>query len=553
MKVAWLLLPLLALARDDAGHRQGAAQEREEQFTEEKCKAVVTKVQEKGQYTEESIQPICAEEMHSPKCDFFAEALSLASSHADFNDKRFCGDIAEARFCSGTMDKLLRSVPVADLAYGECVRRRPGKGEAYCGKFQKMLGYAVQNEDLDTMRACYMIEAYANLEPQATNRTEDSPKARIIGSSSKELNDFGDGKGKVKPTEPPKPGIVVQPEPLDQFGEGKSGAAAPAAADLAAAPADASAGRIVVPGIRAPASAQPAASLAAIAVTVAKPTAPTVPLAVTREPPSQQSASVLGTAVVTKPQSAAPAMPVAGANPRNGATQTTPVASRKAQSVAAASAVAEVSTKDQASVLAKVAEAKSQSAGPAVPVAAVGQLIGAAKAARVAAPKTRPVVAPVAPVALAGDKSTASKATPVALAKTPIIASTAEAVATVLEPSSAKPASLAITSKAAKPEASPARPQDPKAPGSNASAPASARKLKALTAVAKVRSWGQAMEVSKAAAVTAQKPGNRQPLRRPVVKKVAALLPAKSAVVKKARQETTTAADFGGFLSKFVQ
>lgn len=178
------------------------ANEKTGSITEERCRIVVTEVQKSKSYTEESIRPICDREIKSSRCDFFAEALSLASSHADFDGHNFCEAIVSAQFCAQTMDRLLTSQAMADLARGDCIRASNTRGSAYCEKFQKMLAYSVQNDDLDTMRACYMMEAYSELgtSSNATNHTEgaankttlqpthDSPKARIISSSSKELD-----------------------------------------------------------------------------------------------------------------------------------------------------------------------------------------------------------------------------------------------------------------------------------------------------------------------------------------------------------------------------
>lgn len=203
-----------------------------EQFTEARCQAVVAKVQKSGKYTEESIVPICEEEMESPKCDFFAEALSLASSRTDFNSSQFCENMDEARFCSEIMDKLLASLPVSDLAFGECERAKPPRDDPYCAKFKLMLAYAVKNEDLDTMRACYMIEAYttmansSDLEP-----SEESPKSRIIAAGGNDLQGVGFGNATAH-NRVGASSIVLQPQPFESFGNGTSSqsiAASPAA------------------------------------------------------------------------------------------------------------------------------------------------------------------------------------------------------------------------------------------------------------------------------------------------------------------------------------
>merc|ERR1719235_1949410 len=77
-----------------------------ETLSEAECKMVVQRVEAMNKYTEESITPVCRELAASPKCDFFSEALSLASSHPYFKAPLFCRDIADAHFCSETMDVL---------------------------------------------------------------------------------------------------------------------------------------------------------------------------------------------------------------------------------------------------------------------------------------------------------------------------------------------------------------------------------------------------------------------------------------------------------------
>jgi len=228
--------------------------EKHEVFTESQCMVVVKKVQDSGKYTEESIEPVCNAEMKSPKCEFFAEALSLASSHTDFNGKSFCFNINEARFCSGSMDRILQSSSVADLAYGECLRAKPIKGDHYCDKFQKMLAFAVNNEDLDTMRACYMIEAYSGSESKEPDAPSTTPEAKVpttttaatpkaaattttvplkIVSGAKEQKEFGK-KGETPLAKQAtstigQAAIIVKPEPVEKMGDGKGTGVKPTA------------------------------------------------------------------------------------------------------------------------------------------------------------------------------------------------------------------------------------------------------------------------------------------------------------------------------------
>jgi len=291
---------------------QGEVSEKKEAFTPKQCEAVVKKVQESGRYTEESITPVCAEEMgRSSNCEFFAEALSLASSHSDFQGKHFCEDMDRAQFCSQIMDKLLESTAVSDLAFGECERAKPAKNVEYCRRIQMMLGLSVKQEDLDTMRACYMQEAYTNSTSKEENKTkaqgppaaEPTAEPRILGSS-KELEGVGKGDG---PGHPPKtsnigrPGIVVEPIPLASFGEGKGNMTAPKSIITKPLPAGAA------PAAAAPAGAAPAAT--ATAPAAAAPAPPPGPI-VAQPIPAPVEKSALQTSV-----SKVKAAPVAKAAP----------------------------------------------------------------------------------------------------------------------------------------------------------------------------------------------------------------------------------------------
>jgi len=192
-------------------------------FTRDKCNATVAEVLQRGEYTEEAITPICERRIKTWKrCDFFSEVLSLATSHPDFNQSKFCGDMEEAHFCSGVMDDVLVSYPLSDFAYGECVRAKPKKSPEYCKMFRHIFSDATRSEDLDTIRACYMIEAYGNV--SAAEPELDKDKDRIIASSSKELDAAGNGN--AARSTPPKvmkfghSGIVVKPQPLENIGNG---------------------------------------------------------------------------------------------------------------------------------------------------------------------------------------------------------------------------------------------------------------------------------------------------------------------------------------------
>lgn len=158
------------------------------------CQELVKDCQRKNYHTEQKIQDECdRQENKFQRCDFFGEALSLATSHKAFDGHAFCLNFYNAIFCSHTMDKVLSSLPISDISYGECLRDREDADRQYCLKFQRMLEFAIKNEDLDTMRACYMIEAYSDLGaetgPMAPQRNETHPlnQERILAGSHKEL------------------------------------------------------------------------------------------------------------------------------------------------------------------------------------------------------------------------------------------------------------------------------------------------------------------------------------------------------------------------------
>merc|ERR1719313_750485 len=153
-------------------------------LTESQCSETVKKVQVSGKFTEDAILPICSSEVKSSKCDFFAEALSLASTHTDFTAKVFCKDIAEAHTCSQMMDSLYESVSTKDLLFGECMRSQDGKSEQYCMKFKSLLARAVHESDLDTMRACYMMQAYD--EKEGPIDSKPSPAKTEVKKESKD-------------------------------------------------------------------------------------------------------------------------------------------------------------------------------------------------------------------------------------------------------------------------------------------------------------------------------------------------------------------------------
>ncbi|CAK0877394.1 unnamed protein product, partial [Prorocentrum cordatum] len=107
------------------------------------------------------------------------QALALAIRHPNFDRKHFCSGIVSAHFCSETMDNLLLSQSVSDLAHGACRRAEGKEGDKtrYCDKFQFMLLHAVMSQELDTMRTCYMME----VEDWQANITSREPTAAGAG------------------------------------------------------------------------------------------------------------------------------------------------------------------------------------------------------------------------------------------------------------------------------------------------------------------------------------------------------------------------------------
>jgi len=157
-------------------------------LTESQCTATVKKVQASGKFTEDAILPICSSEVKSAKCDFFAEALSLASTHTDFTSKVFCKDMADAHACSQMMDNLYQSTTTKDLLYGECMRAAEVKSAAYCEKFKSLLARSVHESDLDTMRACYMVQAYDQKDGEMASpaKTEAKKESKVASPVAKE-------------------------------------------------------------------------------------------------------------------------------------------------------------------------------------------------------------------------------------------------------------------------------------------------------------------------------------------------------------------------------
>ena len=95
------------------------------------------------------------------QCEFFSEAWGLAITHPGYSSETFCGAVGGAFACSEMMDDVLTSGAVADLAFAACVRKQGEAKVGYCLKFQNAISEADKSTDLDTLRACYLMEEEA--------------------------------------------------------------------------------------------------------------------------------------------------------------------------------------------------------------------------------------------------------------------------------------------------------------------------------------------------------------------------------------------------------
>lgn len=92
------------------------------------------------------------------QCEFFSEAWGLAITHAGYSSVDFCRNVGGALKCSQMMDTVLTSPAVKDLAFAECVRKQGAAAVEYCQQFQTSIEVADHSTDLDTLRACYLLE-----------------------------------------------------------------------------------------------------------------------------------------------------------------------------------------------------------------------------------------------------------------------------------------------------------------------------------------------------------------------------------------------------------
>merc|ERR1719419_435606 len=94
-----------------------------------------------------------------------------------------------------------------------------------------MLSYAVQNDDLDTMRACYMIEAFSGVVDLVNASSQQQElessvadvhrQVPIIQNSGGTLSNVGYGNA-TRRSDIGNTGIVLKPKVFDYFGQGNS-------------------------------------------------------------------------------------------------------------------------------------------------------------------------------------------------------------------------------------------------------------------------------------------------------------------------------------------
>jgi len=172
-----------------------------------------------------AIEEACKQEMalSGGQCEFFSEAWGLAITHPGYSSETFCGAVAGAFACSEMMDDVLTSGAVADLAFAACVKKQGEAKVGYCLKFQSAISEADKSTDLDTLRACYLMEEEAktvagpiisklNVTSNATaplgNGSAATPEPLLSGSQAARPFGVRTANGSV-PVEPSR--ITVEP------------------------------------------------------------------------------------------------------------------------------------------------------------------------------------------------------------------------------------------------------------------------------------------------------------------------------------------------------
>jgi hypothetical protein len=122
------------------------------------------------------------------------------------------------------MDDVLTSGAVADLAFAACVRKQGEAKVGYCTKFQNAISEADKSTDLDTLRACYLMEeeaktvagpivhgplnATSNVTTPMGNGSAATPEPLLSGSQAARPFGLRTTNSSV-PAEPPR--ITVEP------------------------------------------------------------------------------------------------------------------------------------------------------------------------------------------------------------------------------------------------------------------------------------------------------------------------------------------------------
>jgi hypothetical protein len=147
-----------------------------------------------------AIEEACKQEMalSGGQCEFFSEAWGLAVTHPGYSSETFCGAVAGAFACSEMMDDVLTSGAVADLAFAACVKKQGEAKVGYCLKFQSAISEADKSTDLDTLRACYLMEEEA--------KTVAGPIITKLNGTSNVTTPVGNGSA----TPPATPGPLLR-------------------------------------------------------------------------------------------------------------------------------------------------------------------------------------------------------------------------------------------------------------------------------------------------------------------------------------------------------
>jgi hypothetical protein len=197
-----------------------AAAQRE--FQTGKCEALSAGIATPAKAIEEACKSDLS--LTSGQCEFFTEAWGLAITHPGFSAKDFCQSVGGAFRCSLLMDTVLTSPAVTDLAFAACVREQGAGAVEYCQQFQNSIQVADHSTDLDTLRACYLLEeeaktvaapivAPANTTGITAGGTGNATPPEPVLTNASAAKPFGEtvdkGSVPVKPGDPSR--ITVEP------------------------------------------------------------------------------------------------------------------------------------------------------------------------------------------------------------------------------------------------------------------------------------------------------------------------------------------------------